>query len=59
MARWDKPTSGSIPDWFWASVETKAEPSTVEVEDCDVAYQTWGSPGDRTRRLADPRDERT
>lgn len=44
MARWDKPTSEGIPAWFWSSVETKAEQSTVEVEDCDVAYQTWGTP---------------
>ena len=46
MARWDKPTSGNIPDWFWANVETKAEQSTVEVEDCDVAYQCWGTRGE-------------
>ncbi|MCE2406469.1 MAG: alpha/beta hydrolase [Pseudomonadales bacterium] len=43
MARWDRPTSGGIPDWFWESVETKGQPATVEVEDCDVAYQTWGN----------------
>ena len=42
MARWDRTTSESIPDWFWEAVEVKPEQATVEVEDCDVAYQTWG-----------------
>ncbi|MYD43705.1 MAG: alpha/beta hydrolase [Gammaproteobacteria bacterium] len=46
MARWDKPTSSGIPDWFWTAVETNSASSQVEVEECDVAYQTWGSPQD-------------
>ena len=47
MARWDKPSEQGIPDWFWNAVDTKAAQHTVEVEDCDVAYQTWGSPSDK------------
>lgn len=46
MARWDRPAAGGIPDWFWTAVETKFESSTVEVEECDVSYKTWGSAED-------------
>ena len=42
MARWDKGGGGEIPDWFWDAVETEAEEHTVEVEECDVFYRTWG-----------------
>ena len=42
MARWERPTTSGIPEWFWTATETKAQQATVEVEDCDVAYQTWG-----------------
>ena len=42
MARWDRPAAKGIPDWFWSAVETKATQATVEVEECDVAYQCWG-----------------
>jgi len=44
VARWDKSGEGEIPDWFWAAVETEAEQHTVEVDECDVAYRTWGDP---------------
>ncbi len=45
MARWDRADSGpTIPDWFFEAVETEAEPGTVEVADCDVAYRCWGDP---------------
>ena len=43
MARWDNKASESeIPAWFWRMVETPAQQSTIEVEECDVAYQVWG-----------------
>ncbi len=31
----------SIPEWFFEAVETPFEERTVEVEECDVAYQLW------------------
>ena len=31
-----------MPDWFWRAVETPSEEHTVEVDDCDVVFQTWG-----------------
>ncbi|MBV1905791.1 MAG: alpha/beta hydrolase [Pseudomonadales bacterium] len=45
MARWDKSTPASIPDWFWECVETEAVSNSVEVEECDVCYRCWGDPG--------------
>ncbi len=46
MARWDQGSSGStIPDWFWEAVETEATTHTVEVEECDVVYRHYASPG--------------
>ena len=45
MARWDKGNDDGIPDWFWTAVETQAEHHTVEVDECDVLYRTWGNPG--------------
>ena len=47
MARWDKEDSGTttIPDWFWQAVETPAETRTVEVDECDVVYRFYPSPG--------------
>ncbi len=42
MARWDKAGGSEIPPWFWTAVETVAERHTVEVEECEVFYQTWG-----------------
>ena len=44
MARWDKEESSSIPDWFWGGRDP-AESRTVEVEECDVAYRLYPSPG--------------
>tara|TARA_A100001037_G_scaffold291841_2_gene306381 strand:- start:1314 stop:2207 length:894 start_codon:yes stop_codon:yes gene_type:complete len=45
MARWDKGSaSSSIPEWFFEAVETEYTSHTVEVDECDVAYQRWGSP---------------
>ena len=32
----------AIPDWFWKAVDQEATSHTVEVDDCDVAYRTWG-----------------
>jgi len=43
MARWDKDTGPTIPDWFFEAVETEYETRTVEVDDCDVVYQLWGA----------------
>ena len=31
-----------MPDWFWRAVETPCKEHTVEVDDCDVVFQTWG-----------------
>ena len=46
MARWDQGASGaSIPQWFFAAVETPSESAAVEVEECTVAWRTWGEPG--------------
>jgi len=48
MARWDQEESTStIPDWFWKAVETPAETRSVEVDECDVAYRFYPSPGKR------------
>lgn len=44
MARWDRPTESSVPEWFWQAVETQSEKGTVEVDECDVFYQSWGDP---------------
>lgn len=46
MARWDRGGGDTIPDWFFAAVETPYQERTVEVDECDVAYQLWG--GDAT-----------
>ncbi|NOX52170.1 MAG: alpha/beta hydrolase [Gammaproteobacteria bacterium] len=45
MARWDQASKPSIPDWFWAAIETQPESRTVEVEECDVAYRFYPSTG--------------
>jgi pimeloyl-ACP methyl ester carboxylesterase len=34
----------SIPDWFWAAVESPREEGTVEVDECDVHFLAWGEP---------------
>ena len=44
MARWDRGGEPSVPDWFWTAVETESGKHTVEVDECDVFYQTWGEP---------------
>ncbi len=45
MARWDRGGKSQAPDWFWRAVETEANEHRVEVEECDVAYRTWGESG--------------
>ena len=50
MARWDRERRDTtVPDWFWEAVETPSEAHSVEVDECDVVYQTWpadaGKPG--------------
>ncbi|XOV82977.1 MAG: alpha/beta fold hydrolase [bacterium] len=48
MARWDKQGSANtIPDWFWAAVETPAQTRSVEVDECDVVYRLYPNPGKR------------
>src|SRR5210317_852343 len=48
MARWDREdTTDGIPDWFWKAVETPAETRSVEVDECDVVYRFYPSPGKR------------
>src|SRR4030095_15920499 len=37
---------GMIPDWFWKAVETPSAEHKVEVDECDVAYRTWGDVSD-------------
>ena len=44
MARWDSGSGPTIPDWFFSAVETEYSNHTVEVDECDVAYQRWGEP---------------
>jgi len=44
MARWDQGAGGdTIPEWFFEAVETEYETGSVEVDECDVVYQTWSS----------------
>ena len=46
MARWDKGDTGNtIPDWFWKAIETEADTRSVEVDECDVVYRHYPSPG--------------
>lgn len=46
MNRWDQNNDSAIPVWFWKAVETPvAKTATVEVDECDVAYQVWGETG--------------
>jgi len=47
MARWDRGDTGSIPEWFFDAVETPFDERTVEVDDCDVAYQLWDADADK------------
>ena len=42
MARWDRSREAQVPDWFWQAVESPSEEHSVEVDDCDVVFQTWG-----------------
>ena len=42
MARWDKDTGPTIPEWFFEAIETEYSTHTVEVDECDVVYQKWG-----------------
>ena len=42
MARWDRGREAQVPDWFWQAVESPSEEHSVEVDDCDVVFQTWG-----------------
>lgn len=42
MARWDRDSGASIPDWFFEAVETEYATRSVEVDECDVVYQLWG-----------------
>ena len=45
MARWDRGREAQVPDWFWRAVEAPSEEHAVEVDDCDVVFQTWGEAG--------------
>jgi pimeloyl-ACP methyl ester carboxylesterase len=46
MSRWDRGESeSSVPDWFWEAVETPATEHRVAVDECDVVYRRWGTPG--------------
>ncbi len=48
MARWDRGAATPvIPDWFFEAVETEAEVASVEVDECDLFYRTWGSADER------------
>lgn len=44
MARWDKNTGPTIPEWFFEAIETEYTEHRVEVDECDVVYQRWGAP---------------
>lgn len=41
MARWDRASTSTIPEWFFEAVETPYQTRTVEVDECDVVYQLW------------------
>lgn len=43
MARWDQGSENTIPEWFFDAVETDYETASVEVDECDVVYQSWRS----------------
>ena len=46
MARWDKgDTTSTIPDWFWKAIDVEPQTGTVEVDECDVYYRHYPSPG--------------
>ena len=45
MARWDRESTSTIPDWFFQAVETDSVTRSVEVDECDVVYQLWGDAG--------------
>jgi pimeloyl-ACP methyl ester carboxylesterase len=45
VARWDRDSGPSIPDWFFEAVETDYATRSVEVDECDVVYQLWGDAG--------------
>ncbi len=48
MARWNRTdVAPAIPDWFFEAVETESEVNSVEVDDCDVVYRSWGSTANR------------
>ena len=42
MARWDRDLGTTIPEWFFAAIETEYGVHSVEVDECDVVYQQWG-----------------
>lgn len=54
MARWDKASASSVPDWFWTAIETESDKHTVEVDGCDVFYQVWGAGGDQEGDVSKP-----
>ena len=41
MSRWERPSSNTVPDWFFKAVETESQQKRIEVEECDVAYRRW------------------
>lgn len=43
MARWDQGSQDTIPEWFFTAVETEYQTGSVEVDECDVVYQSWPS----------------
>ena len=43
MARWDRGSGPTIPEWFFEAIETEHTTHSVEVDECDVVYQRWGS----------------
>ena len=57
MSRWERPSSSTVPDWFWKAVETESHEKRVEVEDCDVAYRRWDGESGR-RSIVHSRHER-
>ncbi len=44
MARWDQPREEEVPEWFWRAVDTPSREHGTLVDDCEVAYRTWGDP---------------
>ena len=42
------------PEWFWQAIDQKPASGTVEVEDSDINYLTWGNDTDADEPITKP-----